>query len=131
MIIKSDDILLNDDITHQIIETIGKHSFETGGILGEIEGVICRFQFDLGIEQKDRDMYIPNIDFLNRVLEKWYKENVTFAGFIHSHKDNNILSSADIYFAEKIMIANHLDCLYMLIYNMKIKKISFHCVKFD
>lgn len=56
---------------------------ESGGILGALDGIVCRFAFDEG--QADAAEYIPDTDRLNSVLRAWCREGIVFSGMVHTH----------------------------------------------
>lgn len=69
---------------------------EAGGILGSVDGCICAFVYDSGMPDMTRNCYTPDVDFLNRVIEQWQSQGITFCGIVHSHPaGQRELSEAD------------------------------------
>jgi len=95
-----EEILMKLDATRQ----------ETGGILGEKEGVVCRFFLD---GAGTRGEYRPNVALLNQAIEAWAEEGVSFIGLVHTHINGlGILSPNDIDYARLILSANELEYVY-------------------
>lgn len=90
----------------QIINQMPDVPPETGGILGERNGVICAVVFDEGDVQNERYAYVPDVDRLNKVISQWASEEIRFAGIFHSHPGKQEeLSIADTEYIRKIMAA--------------------------
>ena len=80
---------------------------EAGGILGSKNGCICAFVYDPGTPDMSRNCYTPDVVFLNRVIEQWQEEGITFCGIVHSHPPGQSnLSEADLDYIQNIM-----DCM--------------------
>ena len=78
---------------------------ESGGALGESEGVIFDVVFDKGLSDK-MCTYEPNVNLLNSAIEKWQENNIAFAGIFHTHFFGvNTLSSEDIAYIKQILRA--------------------------
>ena len=74
----------------KIMNILGKRKPELGGMLGfsEEQDLVTHFVFDK-YAKVNRVEYNPNTKFLDTVLnEKWSKENIYLAGFVHSHPGN-------------------------------------------
>lgn len=70
---------------------------ETGGIIGQQNGIIGFVGFDSGSVQRDSAVYIPNAEKLNSVIEKWNRSAIEFVGMFHSHPiGQETLSKDDI-----------------------------------
>ena len=92
------NILMTKEIYDQILDTIAAQPPETGGVLGRKNGIICKYFYD------------GNADITNTILDQWLKDDIEFAGIIHSHsEDVNALSYADIHYARKILQENSLE----------------------
>lgn len=104
---KDNTIHIKNDVFNEICKTLKYYRYETGGIIGADEnGVISAFQFD-NIQNPKMYEYYPNTDFLNRVINReWKEKNITFAGFIHSHLHNCKISQDDIKYARLILKSN-------------------------
>lgn len=80
--------------------------YEVGGILGGRNNIINTICFDKNKPINYVNAYIPNVDFLNSEISKWYNENKEFYGIFHSHtKEQCTLSSGDIKTIKAIMCA--------------------------
>ncbi len=71
-------------VYEDIRSTFAEAPIESGGILGERNGVVCRFFFDR-LGRRDAGSYIPHTASLNRIIEDWADEGIAFGGIIHSH----------------------------------------------
>lgn len=85
-----------------------------GGIIGiDKNGLICEFQYDNSVSYNCFE-YRPNTEFLNKIINyDWSEREISFAGFVHSHPHNSIISDADIKYAQKIMKANEMKNILM------------------
>lgn len=92
------------DLYERIVKMIPSVPPETGGILGERNGVICTVVFDGGDIQIERYAYIPNVERLNEVISQWASEGIRFTGIFHSHPGRQEgLSLADKAYIQRIM----------------------------
>ena len=77
-------------ITSQVFDNIYKafisNQYESGGLLGSRDGVICSFLFDIGNGSSSE--YAPNVSLFNDTLKTWAESNIKFAGIIHSHPND-------------------------------------------
>ena len=80
------DIVIAREQYEKIQMSIGTLPPETGGILGEKDGVVSCFYFDNHAESL-ADGYSPNIEDLNFVISDWESKGVSFCGLIHSHPE--------------------------------------------
>jgi len=125
----------------EMFSLIKRQAYETGGIIGVDDGgIISAFQFDKTCNSSPFE-YCPNVDFLDRVInKKWAKRNIEFVGFVHSHLNNCEISQQDIEYARNILEEN--SCLesiligvinlgenknHMEIYFVNMKEISKIC----
>lgn len=77
---------------------------ETGGLLGIKDGCVCAFVFDEGIPSGRMCGYIPDTKRFNSILTEWQKEDISFAGMVHTHYfDVKTLSIPDKAYIAKIM----------------------------
>lgn len=77
---------------------------ETGGILGEQNGIITTVYFDFSSKEKSRAIYIPNVKQLNKIICKWACDDINFIGMFHSHlKHADTLSCDDIQYITSVM----------------------------
>ena len=105
LIFISSMIYIKKNIINEIINTIGKNKIELGGILGLKDNCIVSFYFDKKLIYKKQ--YIPNVIKINKIIKKWYKEDIMFIGFIHSHANGyNKPSKDDYIYAKKLIDTN-------------------------
>lgn len=89
---------------------------ENGGILGSKNGILCEYIHDKSLQSYDEAIYVPDIVFLNKCIERWKTNNVAFAGMIHSHKrGEEALSTGDLQFIKKIMISTEIQLFFPII----------------
>ena len=88
---------------------------EVGGILGASTDVIDLVAFDVGSREMNSVTYEPNVDILNKQLNAWTQDGITFCGLFHTHPmEQNTLSQDDIEYIEKIMFS--LDSIVSSLY---------------
>ena len=51
---------------------------ESGGILGEKDGVIQFVEYDEGKKDRKKCSYSPNVEKLNLVIQDWQKKEIQF-----------------------------------------------------
>ncbi|MFR5797566.1 MAG: hypothetical protein ACLUFX_01820 [Oscillospiraceae bacterium] len=69
-------------------------------------GIVSEYYKDIGISTEKIDQYIPNVNDLNRIIEKWNKENILFCGIYHSHYLGDMrLSKGDMQYIKSILKA--------------------------
>lgn len=77
---------------------------EAGGILGEQQGVITNVYFDFSSKEKNRAIYIPDVNLLNKIICEWRSEKINFIGMFHSHlKHADTLSCEDVRYVTSVM----------------------------
>ena len=76
---------INKEIYDEILKYTPVVPPETGGIIGQQNGIIGFAEFDSGSVQSDCAVYIPNVEKLNSVIEKWSSSSIEFVGMFHSH----------------------------------------------
>lgn len=84
---ETEDFVILESAYQEIMNTVGRRPAESGGILlGSREDfVVQKFVFDHRGSMSS-GAYDPNIDFLNKVVKKEWKENkLALLGFLHSH----------------------------------------------
>ena len=67
----------------EILDVIGSHPIESGGIIGYKDECICSFIFDDSFVSQYE--YRPNVEYLNDEIQKWNSEGISFCGIVHSH----------------------------------------------
>ena len=76
---------------------------ETGGIIGQQNGIIGFAEFDSGTLQSDCAVYIPTVEKLNPVIEKWNRSGIEFVGMFHSHPiGQETLSKDDVEYIHSV-----------------------------
>lgn len=94
---------IEERVWQQIINELGNAPIESGGILGKRNKTVCAFFLD---PRGGKEQYKPNTRYLNRVLKRWAKEGIVFAGLAHSHPNGvTFLSREDMSYAQKIALA--------------------------
>lgn len=79
---------------------------EIGGILGSMDGVVCKCQIDSGRPKSCGCSYSPNVDILNNTINSWQKEGILFHGIFHTHFFGvRTLSDGDIAYIDAILHA--------------------------
>ena len=97
---------MKKEVYEKILETIGIAQIESGGIIGKKNGVICKFYFD-DSETRYTDKYVPDFIKLNKIIEKWYDDEIFFAGIVHSHPNScAVPSKEDEVYVSKLMENN-------------------------
>lgn len=114
---------ISKSVHQQILEAFNLKQ-EDGGILGIKDGVISSFCFDQG---NDHDAYTINVIKFSEQLEKWEKEGIAFAGFIHSHVVGEIgePSIRDFTYVKKFMSKNDWleELLFPIVYQKDDQKV--------
>ena len=101
---------ISTSVLSEIENSIGCIIPETGGIIAEKDGIICRFVYDIK-GSSSSTIYCPNVEFLNSVINDLYEDNIHFCGIVHSHGNSDFtLSKKDIDFARAIL-SNNQDIL--------------------
>lgn len=82
---------------------------ESGGILGSQNNIVTDFLADRGL-RGDGYSYYPDIEKINRQLERWKDMGIQFSGLYHTHTPMGTrLSAADIrYISEILNAVSHL-----------------------
>lgn len=99
---------ITKEVYAKIIGGIVDATYETGGILGEVAGIVCHVELDMGLGQPgmNKCYYSPDTQKLNKCISMWQKHNINFCGIFHSHLGNNeTLSEGDLRYIRKIMLA--------------------------
>ena len=95
---------INQQVYNRIVTTVKEIPPESGGILGEKNGVIEFVEYDSGIPQGRMCSYSPNVQRLNYVIAEWEQQGITFCGMFHTHYFGvETLSEGDISYIKKIM----------------------------
>lgn len=94
------------NINDYIFENIPINPPEIGGILGSVDGVVCRAEMDRGTSKSKLCSYEPDVERLNQVIEMWMQDNITFSGIFHTHFYGvRTLSDGDIEYINSILNA--------------------------
>lgn len=81
---------------------------EAGGILGSSDGgkTVTHFVYDPGTVCRDRAIYIPNTEYLNRKIAEMERNGILFCGLVHSHlPTQDSLSKDDRQYLRRVMAA--------------------------
>ncbi|MDO5478350.1 MAG: hypothetical protein Q4G23_04215 [Clostridia bacterium] len=100
-------VKIQQEVFKEICSTLKQYRYETGGIVAtDDNGVICKFCMDR-ITTPGLFEYVPDTAFLSEVINgDWQRQKLTFAGFVHSHPDNDIISSGDMAYGREILKVN-------------------------
>lgn len=90
-----------NELYDEICEALSCMPPETGGILGRKNGKITCFYYD-SAGSRSENCYIPDVDVLNQQILNWKKNNIEFAGIVHSHWENEELSAQDFRYGRQI-----------------------------
>lgn len=90
-----------------ILNAFSKAPIESGGILGiDNNNTICKFYFDKTAKHTNSS-YTPSISILNRIINNWHQDNISFIGIVHSHANlYNQPSYDDSIYAKAIKDSN-------------------------
>lgn len=105
---------------------------EAGGIIGQQNGIIGFAEFDSRTVQRDSAVYVPNVEKLNSVIEKWNNLGIEFVGIFHSHPiDQETLSKDDIEYIKNVFenMPDSITELYFPIVIPKSHIVSFKAIK--
>ena len=105
---------------------------EMGGILGMKKGVVCACTYDQPPLQRDRAIYIPNVEFLNKRICEWKEQGISFCGMFHSHPFNQPkLSGEDNEYIKTIfqVMPETVRDLFFPIVLPNVMLLSFHAVR--
>lgn len=95
-----------EDIYQYICNSVPSIPPEIGGILGSVDGVVCKCQIDPGHPQSCGCFYSPNVDILNKILNSWQRDGILFFGIFHTHFFGvQTLSDGDIAYINAILQA--------------------------
>lgn len=90
----------------KIIDNVPYKLPESGGILGGYNNIIYYVEFDNGIQQQNlhKCHYAPNVEYLNKCIEKWSERQIDFYGIFHTHFYGiSTLSKGDKQYIKNIM----------------------------
>lgn len=96
---------MRKNIYTEFMRSIGCGHPEKGGIIGaDKNNIISAFSFDPHPKESSLHSYIPNVDYLNMIINSaWSANDIKFAGFVHSHINNDTISDEDIKYMRKIL----------------------------
>ena len=90
-------MVIENELYQRILSTFPTVPPEGGCILGAKDDVVCSFEYDRGFPRLDMAVYMPNVEFLNHVIQQWATKGTQFYGLAHSHPyGQRSLSSSDI-----------------------------------
>lgn len=102
-------------IYQDIMDSIGSVPAESGGVLAMQGNVISDYYFDMNAGTGNR-FYRPSAELITKHVNAWIHEGKSFAGFVHSHPYPYVqLSAMDIVAAEKTLLVNQMQSMYMAI----------------
>ncbi len=124
-------------ISKTVLTTIGKYFsgalIEKGGIIGkDCKGNVVRFSPDIEPLEATEFSYIPNVRAMNDVINMvWARENIDFAGFVHSHPNNSVLSKEDLKYVRTVLENCQMKEILCGIYDVSESKLALYCIKND
>lgn len=99
-------MVIEKELYQRILNTFPTVPPEGGCILGAKDDVVCSFEYDRGFPRLDMAVYMPNVEFLNHVIQQWASKGTQFCGLAHSHPyGQQSLSGSDIAYIHTIMKA--------------------------
>lgn len=102
-------MIIYEKIYNEVLSLVRPAPPETGGVLGLTNGVVAHFAFDKGLVQAPC-CYVPDVQKLNGVIEKWQNEGIDFGGIVHSHTPHEKeLSEGDKEYITKILACMPLE----------------------
>ena len=101
MVVKSESVM------GEILRKLPCEPPEIGGILGGKNGVVTCHVLDYGKTGGSPCSYTPNIAYLNRKIEEWFKDGIEFMGIFHVHFGGaESLSPGDKLYIGQILAGN-------------------------
>lgn len=76
---------ITKNVYDEIPESYSLPPPEQGGILGVKNGIVCEYYHDDSVGTTESAVYVPEVAVLNKKIEEWSAEKITFGGIIHSH----------------------------------------------
>ena len=114
------------ELIDRIVDSLTSTDKESGGILGSSNGkIIDTFWFDEGTNCTARE-YNPSIELWEQQLRIWNDNQIEFCGIIHSHFEQETISTKDIYMARRILDMNSMRSLFMPILYMRTRNIIWY-----
>ena len=112
---------INIEILDIIKNSTDNYPYEIGGILGSSNGeIIDKIVIDkLDAIPQRRCTYEPNVEYLNKNIDLWQENDVSFKGIFHTHFGGaKTFSSGDVKYINSIMEAMppHIEYLYFPIF---------------
>lgn len=102
-------MIITKNALEHIFKIANSKKVELGGILGtDNNEIISRIVTDSSENSFTCKFdYYPNIDFLNKEIESWAKQGISFMGIFHTHFSGcKNLSDADKKYIKEIMICS-------------------------
>ena len=95
---------IKKEIYHSIFTSVKDTPPESGGILGEKDGIIQFVVYDEGVKNGKLCSYAPDVEKLNFVIREWQEEGILFCGMFHTHFFGvETLSEGDVKYINMIM----------------------------
>lgn len=125
-----DSLMLSKGVYLQILDTIGKHPPECGGVLGAREGeVVTEFYFD-ECGNSSANGYVPNVQMINEMLiHDWMPRGILMVGIVHSHSNGiSVPSCGDVNYGIRILQAlDTVNEFYLPIVTLNDERIDLSC----
>ena len=113
--------VVGEAVIEEILRNLPCEPPETGGILGGSNGTVMCSALDCGKTGGSPCSYTPDIAFLNRKIEEWFKDGIEFMGIFHVHFGGaESLSTGDKLYISRILKAmpERITCLYFPVVKM-------------
>lgn len=100
---------ISKELLNEMIMKLPSELPETGGIIGGNGGVVTEYWIEIPPKEKLGGFmccYIPDVDKINKIIQKWVKKGVEFMGMFHTHYFGvDTLSEGDISYIKEILAA--------------------------
>lgn len=100
-------VKLSKKIFIEVSSTLAFKGVEEGGILGINNDNIIDFFVKDSPHKGYAYKYVPNYEYLNKVIDKWNKGEIKFCGMLHTHPlGYPKLSYGDVCYSKEILLNN-------------------------
>lgn len=103
------------NVYDEILKSYSLPPPEQGGILGVKNGIVCEYCHDDSVGTTESAVYVPKVAVLNKKIDEWCTEKITFGGIIHSHLlGQSKLSAGDEKYIKRLFesLPQKIDLLY-------------------
>lgn len=116
---KDTPIRITEQAYRQIIEFLGTHAPEHGGIIGaDSNGTVMSFFPDVS-GKSTKNGYTPDIRMLNAHIQThWYPQQIHLVGIVHSHYSSSTPSCGDLFYAAQLLQHNNMAYFHLPIVSL-------------